>query len=213
MGRPAAGRRPREIRPSPTLREPRNRLTDYGRGSRQIAMLPRESSGRRRCRGLFDVLVDFRNGDWLQLSRLLAEHHHDLPRRGLNIPARGNAPGTDAANRSSPERAVQPTLRAGLGPARGAPSGLAREGMAPVFLGHCPRLTCCGPFGAGNRHGRSEFGGVGREVSNFLSRLGHHQRRRRRGTRTSRRNRSATPISGPSPSRRVSGLQAGARRR
>ena len=99
------------------------------------------------------------------MMRLLAEHHHDLPRRGLNIPARGNAPGTDAANRSSPERAVQPTLRAGLGPARGAPSGLAREGMAPVFLGHCPRLTCCGPFGAGNSHGRSEFGGVGREVS------------------------------------------------
>ena len=39
--------------------------------------------------------------------------------------------------------------------------------MAPVFLGHCPRLTCCGPFGAGNSHGRSEFGGVGREVSEF----------------------------------------------
>src|SRR5579883_1311119 len=27
-------------------------------------------------------------------SRLLAEHNHDLPRRGGNTPARGNAPGT-----------------------------------------------------------------------------------------------------------------------
>ena len=82
--------------------------------------------------------------------RLLAEHHHDLPRRGLNIPARGNAPGTDAANRSSPERAVQPTLRAGLGPAR-RPFRTRQGGDGPRLPGALPQADLLRPLRGGKQ--------------------------------------------------------------